>query len=189
MNSYAYWLLPKKINGSYIIDVPLRHISDIIKHPKKFGETVKSIASEYKKYGEPIGLEGKAREIILKRVLKRGFGRVRFEMRSQKWSIQIWRLTSKYNDRLFEFAMTVSTLRNVSKESDVYIHTLGKNKMIKTTLKELMTGRTLSENKQKLKKTRDMFLADADYNDYVDTIDEALLSTHIELIYEGSDEN
>ena len=189
MNSYAYWILPKRINGSSLIEVPTRHIIDVTTYPKKFGETKESIAQEYTKYNEPLGLEGKAREVILKRVLKRGFGRVRFEMRSQKWSIQIWRLSDKYNDRIFEFAMEASTLRNVSKESDVYIHTLGTNKMIKTTLSDILTGRSITENRLKIRKTREMFLNNPDYNDYVDSIDESLLSTNIELIYEDNDDN
>ena len=189
MNNYAYWLLPKRINGSSFITVPTRHINDIIKHPKKFGETKESVEKEYQKYNEPIGLEGKARDIIIQRVLKRGFGRIRFDMRSQKWSIQIWKLSPKYNDRIFEFAMDASKLRNVSKESNVFIHILDNNRMIKTTLKGIMTGQTITESVFDAKDVREQFLNGPDYNDYFDVIDKSLLSENVELIYEDKNES
>jgi len=189
MNNYAYWILPKRVNGKSFISVPTRHINDIIKHPKKFGETKKSVENEYKRHNEPVGLEGKAREKIIQRVLKRGFGRVRFDVREQKWSIQIWRLSPKYNDRIFEFAMDASKLKNVSKESEVFIHTLDNNRMIRTTLKGIMTGQTITENIFNVKNTREQFLNGPDYNDYFDNIDKSLLSENVELIYEDNDES
>jgi hypothetical protein len=144
--NYAYWILPKRVNGKLTIKVSTRHINDIIDHPTKFGETKDTVFDAYKKYDERVGIEGKAREEIIERILQRGFARVRFNMRQQRWSIQVYKLNDKMQDNIFEWAHDAIKQRNVSPESMVYIHSLNDNKMRKYKLKEIMYGKTINEN-------------------------------------------
>jgi hypothetical protein len=49
------------------------HISTIIEKPYKFGLTNETVRLWYSFYNEPIGLEGKAREYLIKTIISKGF--------------------------------------------------------------------------------------------------------------------
>jgi hypothetical protein len=49
----------------------------MIKEPKTFGTTIEKIRELFKKHGEPLGHEGKAREEIMIAAMKRGWIRTR----------------------------------------------------------------------------------------------------------------
>jgi single-stranded DNA-binding protein len=144
--NYAYWILPKRVNGKLVIKVPTKHIDDIIKYPEKFGETKESVINDYKKHGERVGIEGKAREDIMERILKRGFVRVRFNMRQQRWSVQVYKLDNRMQDNIFEWAHDAIKQKNVSPESMVYIHSLNDDKVRKYKLKDIMYGKSINES-------------------------------------------
>lgn len=98
--SNAQWISPR----GKIIDVGTNHIAMIIKHPNKFGYTKQNIEKFYKKYKEPIGLEGKAREEIIKDVVKSGWIRTRKYDRQGYWSVTINTLDKRTKDVLWQWA-------------------------------------------------------------------------------------
>ena len=81
----GYW-----VKGSDVYDVTTSsHIRFILENPDKFGLTDLELDQWYKKYNEPIGFEGKARNEIIKSVANQGWVRVRHYYRPQEyWSIQ-----------------------------------------------------------------------------------------------------
>lgn len=104
----GYWVSPK---GEVLKAGRTKtHIQLVIKNPKKFGETKERIEKDYEKHNEKMNWEGKAREEIMTRIMKRGWARIR--ERSSSWTIQVWKLTNKMNDILWMWAKTI--------EKDVY---------------------------------------------------------------------
>ena len=70
----AYFIHPYK---GQVIYVPRSHISLVISNPEKFHLNFDYIKVTYEKYGEKIGLEGRARREILLHLIDRGFIRIR----------------------------------------------------------------------------------------------------------------
>ncbi len=147
MSTYAYWITDK----GKLIKPDSRHIITVVKNPTKFGETDKTIQNTFDKHGEPVNtnMEGKAREEVLLRVIRRGNIRIRVNgtRNSQHWSIQLQKLTPKIEDILWFWANTV--IKNgVAKDkyADVVIHELGKgDKMTRTSLDILAKGGSIKE--------------------------------------------
>ena len=77
-------------NGIEVYDVSQgTHIGKILDNPELFGLTREQVEETYAKYGERIGLEGKAREEIIKHVAQEGWVRIRhYTGRNDYWSIQ-----------------------------------------------------------------------------------------------------
>ena len=82
----AFWVYKNRIIE---LDVET-HIQYIIKNPEMFNTTKKEIDNIYKGYNEPVNLEGKAREEIIKDIAKKGWVRIRYYVGrgSEYWSIQ-----------------------------------------------------------------------------------------------------
>lgn len=59
------------------LDVPARHIGMVIAEPRKFGTTRNWVEGMYQQYDEPLYSEGRARREVLRRVLQKGWIRVR----------------------------------------------------------------------------------------------------------------
>jgi hypothetical protein len=147
MSSYAYWITPK----GEILKPDIRHIGAIIRNPRKFGETDRTINATYEKHGEKISatIEGKAREEVMTRVIKRGFIRIRKggSRSNQKWSIQLTKLNSRVNDYLWEWARKMIDSRvAIDTFADVHIHQLSNNKMTKTSLNKIADGGSITED-------------------------------------------
>jgi hypothetical protein len=70
----AYFIHPYR---GQVIYVPHSHISLVISNPEKFRLNFEYIKTIYEKYGERIGLEGRARREILLHLIDRGFIRIR----------------------------------------------------------------------------------------------------------------
>jgi len=154
MSAYAYWITPK----GKIISPESRHIISVVKYPKKFGETDKTIDDTFNKYGEQklSDIEGEAREEVMLRVIKRGYIRVRNNntRNSQHWSIQLNILTNKVNDILWKWSnKIIKDGTALGKYSTVIIHELGRNdKMTQTTLDKIASGKSIREQKGYLTK-------------------------------------
>lgn len=89
----GFWVNGKKIytlNGK-------THIDYILSNPSKFGLDREYIEKLYSDYSEKLGVEGKAREEIIKDVSKKGWVRIRFYEKRDTWSIQFdkWILRKK----------------------------------------------------------------------------------------------
>jgi len=74
------------------------HIGTVIAHPSKFGLKKADIEKAYKKHKERLGIEGDAREEILKRLTKKGW--IRLRRYPQYWSIQFARMIGDGTTRL-----------------------------------------------------------------------------------------
>ena len=151
MSENAYWVDP--VSGK-IHKPKSRHIATVIKHPTKFGETDSTIERTFKKHNEPISTsaEGKAREEVMLRIIKRGYIRIRKggTRRNQHWSIQIDRINRKVEDVLWMWANKVINDGTADdKYADVVIHEFGKrDKMTRTSLDVIASGASISEARE-----------------------------------------
>lgn len=81
----GYWI---KDEAVLKLEESKSHVEAIIKKPSLFGMDHEEVHEAYQRHGEKLGLEGKAREELMKKALLRGWIRVRFHMRENRWSIQ-----------------------------------------------------------------------------------------------------
>lgn len=103
VSTYAFWISPKgKIAGGL-----QSHISQIISAPENFGITREWIDQKHQEYGERIGQEGKAREEIIKEVLKDGFIRIR-KYKNDEWVINVHRISKKNKERIVKWAEKIT---------------------------------------------------------------------------------
>lgn len=101
--TFAFWISPKgEITGSM-----KSHIAQVIEAPEKFGITREYIQSKYKEYGEKLGLEGKAREEIMKEILERGFIRIR-KYGSAGWTVNTGKMNKKLKERITKWAEKIT---------------------------------------------------------------------------------
>lgn len=101
MKGEAYFIAP----SGDIISVDQMHIDDVLKHPDKFRMTKEEIKEIYQKHNEPIGLEGKAREEILSRLIEQGWTRIRHNQTNDTFTIQINRLDKRRKEHIWSFAL------------------------------------------------------------------------------------
>jgi hypothetical protein len=149
MSEFAYWINPK----GQLQRPKTRHIASVIEEPEWFGETEESIKKTFDKYGEPVSttVEGKAREDILLRVIKRGYARIRLNKtrRNQSYSVQIDRLTPKIEDTLFVWA-NIQSKDAMDKYADVNVYELGRGsgsgKLTRTSLDRIASGAGVKES-------------------------------------------
>jgi len=85
MRREAYWITPE----GGVISVKTTHIGEIIRTPELFGLTIEEIRSIYEIYGEPIGLEGKAREEIMRKLILQGWIRIRWKPKEYSFTVQM----------------------------------------------------------------------------------------------------
>lgn len=97
----AFWISP---TGT-IYPVGISHIAEVIRCPERFGLERTYLEAVYRKHMEPMGLQGKAREEIVKALLERNWCRVR-EYRDYL-SIQLLRLDHASAHRLISFFSSV----------------------------------------------------------------------------------
>jgi len=102
MVTAAFFISPE----GEIITVQTSHIAEIIKDPAPFGLSKDEIYAEYRQCGEPVGIEGKAREKIIKVLIKGGWIRIRHYPRdaSKTWRINIDCMTPLIHKTLSGFA-------------------------------------------------------------------------------------
>ena len=121
----AFWLTPA---GEARL-VVTSHISSVIQDPASFGRTLDEITEAYENHSEPLGIEGKAREEIIKLLVSRGFIRVRRYPRNG-YSITIACLDSRTRSSLTSFATKllgdgIFDMRETDRWADVTITPLG----------------------------------------------------------------
>lgn len=101
MKNEAYFISP---DGKIIPITFGTHIDMVIRYPKKFKLSKEEIEKIHKKYHEPIGSEGKARDQILLNLLNQGWIRIRHYSDQGYWSVQIGTMNKRIKDYLFDFA-------------------------------------------------------------------------------------
>jgi len=104
MKYEAFWISP---NGVIIPNSGTadRHIHMVIQYPEKFGFTKKEIEAIYKKRKEPMGAEGNAREDIMVELMKKGWTRIRYVKHYDSFTIQLYKLTDKIKDFLWDWSV------------------------------------------------------------------------------------
>ena len=124
----AYWISP----GGDIIPVPGKHIGEVVRTPKRFGFTPEYIRSIFQKYNEPLGFEGKARQVLMRDLIERGWVRLRFQLRPYGWRVQLLRLDEANKSML----LTWEKQENIStqdKNIEFYVTTGNGKERIYTT--------------------------------------------------------
>lgn len=117
IGTIAFWISPK---GQVYGGSTEKHINMIMQSPKKFGYSEEEIDRIYQKYDEPKGVEGKAREEIVRNVILKGFIRIRRYV-NKFYSINAANWDSKTKDHLFGWALDMITGKNGVKETDKYM--------------------------------------------------------------------
>jgi len=155
-DSEAFWISPK---GKIMI-VDMYHITSVLKNPKAYGFSNYEIDSIYKKYDEPRGLEGQAREEIMKKLLKNNWIRIRFMKRNYSFTIQLNKLDKKRKDYIQQWAFEMN--KGKYSQSDVRILTLKgiKNYSMSDLKNDLLYKETESKNKKYLLESVDNFSID-----------------------------
>ena len=90
----ASWISP----FGKIVEVPRRHITNILDNPEQYGYTKNELTDTYKKFNEPIGHEGKAREEIMTNLINKGWIRIRWNPKQFTWIVQVSDITKKVKD-------------------------------------------------------------------------------------------
>ena len=85
MKYQAYWVTPR----NRLIPVTEHHIDLICDNPARFGLTRAYVIRLFRKHEEPLGFEGYAREIIMARVIRSGWIRLRYRPRLYSLIVQI----------------------------------------------------------------------------------------------------
>ena len=115
--------------------VPVRrnHINVVITNPERFGMTREQIGEVYQRYGEPLGLEGRAREEIVRALISIGWIRIRDY--GPYLSVQVHSM-DEYNtaERLHSFFKRKQWQR--AAETDVKLGLLKENKVRIINLKD-----------------------------------------------------
>ena len=96
------------------------HIRTVTKNPELFGLSRNYIESTYIKHGEKTAIEGKAREEILRRVLRNGWIRVRRHT-NRYWSVQTSRVTDEKKRFIHQWAREILTGICGCTESDAHM--------------------------------------------------------------------
>jgi hypothetical protein len=151
----AWWISPAgKILG-FNAD---KHIHIILEEPQVFGLTKEGIEKVYKKFKEPYGFEGKARDAIMGELIaKKGWIRIRhYYGREDRYSIQIDKLDATKKDYIWWWAN--AELKGGYKPNDwpeaVYIDILNENRVVTTSLREIINEELLEESEKKNYKNR-----------------------------------
>lgn len=126
MVSVAYWINPY---GKIVSNGYKSHIQMIIDKPAKFGYTRDKIESIYKRYNEPMGKEGKAREDIIKDVVSKGFIRIRLYP-NQYWSITAFQWNKKTRQALSVWAEIAKKVKQAGSYMKTKILTLKDDNLI-----------------------------------------------------------
>ncbi|MFZ9047096.1 MAG: hypothetical protein ACO2ZZ_14675 [Cyclobacteriaceae bacterium] len=146
MNEYkaAYWVDP---NGKILRLTEPLHITQILHNPEKFGENEKDLRALYDKNKEKYGSEGKTRDEVMRRVIKKGFIRVRlYTGGGDYWSVTIERFGRKEKKTLQVWAKEAAKNKVVGKYADVKIVELSRDKVHEYEVDDLVKGDHLYES-------------------------------------------
>lgn len=143
--SEAYWISPK---GKILPMGNSNHITEVINNPEAFDLTLDKIKAIYNKHNEKLGIEGKAREEIIKSLITKNWIRIRKYIRPDYWSVNINKLDNRTKNYLQYWASEMIKI-SYGLYSDVYIDSpIFKKKYI---LNDLRTDILYNESKRSKK--------------------------------------
>lgn len=97
------------------------HIQTVISNPAKFDITAQEIEAAYAKHCEPVGVEGLAREEILRGLVAKGWIRLRRYVKPrEQWSVTVDELNDRTRTLLKEWAKTILAGTLGYREDDLY---------------------------------------------------------------------
>ena len=139
MSEHCFWILA---DGT-IVKPDSRHILAVAAAPSAFGETRESVEQTFAGYGQHAqsNYEGRAREEVLLRVIRRNHARIRKNRQkwNQYWSIQLFELTRERQQAIAAWAQYIST-RTEDRFADVVIYCFADKTKIRTSLDQLAQG-------------------------------------------------
>jgi len=146
--SPAFFINPK----GQVLYVGRSHISAIIKNPKKFGFPKEWIEAQYKRFGERMGQEGKAREFIIRNLIEDGWIHIR-RYGDNHWNFNVWNTTGKVKEYIKKFARAMIKGTNDFKEEVVEmpanIFKMFLKRTQKTTMDDIANGLVIVEDRRK----------------------------------------
>jgi hypothetical protein len=113
----AYWIGP---DGKILSNFRL-HIQAVIDNPESFGVTENDVKESYAKYQEPMGFEGNARQELMEQVIARGWIRIRYNPKTDQFSIELDRLDTGKKEYLFLWANELLKINQKRKYTEVRI--------------------------------------------------------------------
>lgn len=140
MRYEAYWISP----SGKIIPTETTHIMSIFNNPKTYGLDMVTIVKTYRKYNEPLGIEGRAREEIMTDLMKNGWIRVR-HVGNKGWYFEIIRLSEKLKGNILDFVSKGLHDGFITKNTNVSIGQLN-GVMSSSTASDLIGGDLKLEN-------------------------------------------
>ena len=134
----AYWLSPTGM----LRPVDTLHIEDIVNEPAEFGFTKKIIKETYKKHGETLPLEGKARDELVNILLGKGWTRIRYYKTGNYYDIEIG-TGQDSKEHLLQWALKTLEALPERKDSRVVIRIVLKAGYSEHKLEDLISGNVL----------------------------------------------
>jgi hypothetical protein len=113
----GYWISP---DGKILSDFRV-HIQAIIDSPESFGSSKDEIDKLYKKYKEPMGFEGKARQQLMEQAIARGWIRIRYYPKNDQFSVELSRLDTRRKDYLSVWAKELLSVNPKRKYTEIKI--------------------------------------------------------------------
>ena len=113
----AYWISP----GGESSPVRMTHIREIINAPEYFGLSKEQVEEAYRRHGEPLGLEGRARREIMAALIRDGWIRIRYKPRESAYTVELNSLTPRVKKHLRAWATGALEANDKRKYSDVLI--------------------------------------------------------------------
>ncbi len=120
MRSLAYWISP----GGIYLRVQTSHIAAVLTDPEKFRCTRDQLLEVYQKNGEPVGLEGRDREEIIRDlILPPGWIRARryFTKHDERWSFTVEQFDARCRALVISF-LTQMEKTGLEPDSDLPVH-------------------------------------------------------------------
>ena len=135
-DSKAFFISPK---GEFISS-GVSHINMVTDNPKKFGLSPEYIRKTYEKHNEMMGIEGKARDEILIKIINSGWIHIR-RRPNKYWAVMIGRMSKKTQGFLYDWAVKilkgVHGIKELNKDAKVKINSVTSNYSKDITVKEI----------------------------------------------------
>lgn len=131
----AFWIEP----SGKVVDIgDTNHINFLTVNNTAFKISDKEIEDIHRKYHEPIGVEGKARDEIIINSLKKGFITLRYMGRESKWVARVYDLKNRrVQDKLFVWAQAIVKKNRAAGDDPVAVIDFRSNQTKQTTVADI----------------------------------------------------
>jgi hypothetical protein len=133
----AYWISP----AGKSIGVKINHIGTVLNNPEIFELTKDFIVKKYKDYGEPIGLEGKARADVMLGLIKKGWMRARYYPKFDRWQLQTYDYGKREQDIVLNWGREALAEKYAGINSDLLIMIIKTQRTIKSSFLQIANGK------------------------------------------------